>query len=92
MGLVDDAQLEGLIGKPIRLEIRGRQSGSGLQVYINKPIVKLTREESAALDKVNARLPGVIETLLPKSEAEILEAAMTSSESGEPEEYTEEFR
>jgi putative ABC transport system permease protein len=91
MGLVDDAQVEGLIGKPIRLEFRGQQSETGLQVYLSKPAAKITREERDALEKVQARLPRALETLLPKSEAEILEAAMTPVESAEPEVYTQEF-
>ncbi len=91
LGLEDDAQLQGVIGKTIRLEFRKQRSESGLSVSINKPMASLTREESAALEKVQARLPRALETLLPKSEAEILEAAMTPKEVFEPESYTEEI-
>jgi putative ABC transport system permease protein len=91
LGVEDDSQVESLIGKSVRLEFRSQRSAGGLFVSISKPAASMTREERAALDKVQARLPGVLESLLPKSEAEILEAAMTPTEVSEPDLYTEEF-
>ena len=91
LGLHDEAAVKGLIGKPIRLEFRGQKSDSGLYVYIAKPMGRVTREERAVLDKVQARLPGALEKLLKKSEAELLEAAMTPGEVADPEVYSEEF-
>jgi putative ABC transport system permease protein len=91
LGLEEDDQVEGVIGKTIRLDFRSQRSAGGLSVSINKTTANMTPEERSALDKVQARLPGMLESLLPKSEAEILEAAMTPPEVPGPDLYTEDF-
>ena len=91
LGLHDEAAVAGLIGKPLRLEFRVQRTESGLYVYINKPRAAVSPEERDALDKVQARLPGALDTLLAKSEAELLEAALTHEPASEPEVYSEEI-
>lgn len=91
LGFKDEAQVQKAIGQSIRLEFRGQTRSSGLFVNLQKSRGKLTREERDALDKVQARLPGALEKLLVKSEAELLEAALNPDDSTEPETYAEDF-
>ena len=92
LGLKDEAAVEGLVGKSLRLEFRGQRFESGFNLYIMKPRQSVSREERAALDKVMVRLPGALEKLdLTKPEVDALRAALKSEPVAEPEVYTEEF-
>ena len=92
LGLVNDADVEGLIGKPLRLEFRTQKSEPGFGLYIMRQQGTVSREERAALDKVTARLPGALEKLgLTKPEAEVLRKALQGGSTAEPEVFTEEF-
>jgi len=92
LGFRDDADLAGLVGKSIRLEFRGQAAGSGFRIYVMKPQQSVTREERAALDKVQARLPGALEKLdLTKPEADALRAALKPAPVALPETYAEDF-
>ncbi len=73
LGLVNDADIESVIGKPLRLEFRTQKSEPGLGIYVMGLRGFMSREGRAALDKVTARLPGALDKLgLTKPEAEVL--------------------
>ena len=92
LGLVNDADIEGLIGKHLRLEFRTQKSEPGFGIYITSQRGIPSREELAALDKVTARLPGALDKLgLTKPEAEVLRKALQGGSAVEPEVFTEEF-
>ena len=89
LGLVNDADVEGLIGKPLRLEFRTQKPEPGFGVYVTRPPGSVSREERAALDKVTARLPGALEKLgLTKRETEALRTALRRGPAAEPEVFT----
>lgn len=54
LGLKNDADIEGLIGKPLRLEFRTQKTEPGFGVYIVNLSRFNSREVLAALDKVTA--------------------------------------
>jgi putative ABC transport system permease protein len=57
-GVSDDAMVQDLIGKNLRLEFRLRSQGTGLSFYLWKPFgAGMTPQEAAALDKVKKQLP-----------------------------------
>ncbi|MEJ7638467.1 MAG: ABC transporter permease [Singulisphaera sp.] len=92
LGLVNDADIEGLIGKSLRLEFRTEKFGPRFGIYIMRRQGGVSREERAALDEVTARLPGALEKLgLTKPEAGVLRKALEGTSTAEPEVFTEEF-
>jgi putative ABC transport system permease protein len=92
LGLVNDADIEGVIGKPLRLEFRTEKSEPGLGIFIMGLKGMMNREGRAALDKVTARLPGALDKLgLTKPEAEVLRKALQGSSTAEPKIFTEEY-
>ena len=91
LGLVNDTDVNGLIGKPLRLEFRSipTRQGFGLYLYNRR---MMNREESAAIEKVTSRLPSALETLgLTSPEAAILRAAIAVGPPTEPKIQTEEI-
>jgi len=93
LGLVNDADVEGLIGKSMRLEFRTEKSGPRSGIYIMRRQGGASREERAALDEVTARLPASLEKLgLAKPAAELLRKALQGTATAEPDVFTEEFR
>ncbi len=77
LGLTCDAEINALIGKPLRLEFRSARPEAGFFVYLRKAGGSLTREERAALDKVTVRLPGSLAQLgLDRPEVETLQHAL----------------
>jgi putative ABC transport system permease protein len=92
LGLVNDADIDGLIGKPLRLEFRTQKSEPEFHIHIRRQQGIPSREELAALDKATARLPGALEKLgLTRPEAEALRKALRGDSAAEPEVFTEEF-
>ena len=92
LGLTTDAEIDGLVGKPLRLEFRTRKTEQGFTIFIMNRRGQVSREEVAALDKVSARLPGSLENLgLTKPEADVLRNALKAGPVVEPEVFTEEF-
>ncbi|HKI17178.1 MAG TPA: ABC transporter permease [Isosphaeraceae bacterium] len=91
LGFVNDADIEGLIGKPLRLEVRAEKTGREFGVYISRLGV-VTREERTALEKVTERLPAALEKVgLTKREAEVLRNALRGGTDGGTDVFTEEF-
>lgn len=92
LGMVDDADVDRLIGKPLRLEFRTQDSRQKLFVYLTKPAATQSRDERSALDKVAAQLPGALGKLdLTKPEAEALRDALKESPNTAAEVYAKEF-
>jgi putative ABC transport system permease protein len=92
LGLVNDADIEGLIGKPLRLEFRTHETEPAFGIYIMRQRGIASREERAALDRVTARLPGALEKLgLTKPEADVLRKAVHGGSAAEPQVFTAEF-
>ena len=92
LGLVDDADVDALIGTPLRIEFRSNKSGEGLFVTIRKQRGSVSREERAALDKVRTRLPAALDNLdLTKQETDLLHKALDENPPNPPEVYTEQF-
>jgi len=53
MGITDDADVESVVGKTLRLEVRTQPQKGGFAVYLIKPNGgETTRDEAAALDKI----------------------------------------
>jgi len=92
-GLVNDADVEGMVGKPLRLEFRSQQPETRFTVTLmNRRGGEVSREERAALDKVAGRLPKALESLgLTKPETEALRKALQEGSATKPEVFTEEF-
>lgn len=63
LGLVNDADIEGLIGKRLRLEFRTRKVKSELGANLTSLLENMSGNRNAAVDQVMARLPGVLEIL-----------------------------
>lgn len=92
LGMVDDADVERLIGRPLRLEFRTHNTRQGLVVYLTNPTANRSRDERSALDKVAAQLPGALGKLdLTKPEAEALRNALKESPNTVPRVFAEEF-
>jgi putative ABC transport system permease protein len=62
IGLIDDADLDEVIGKPLRLEIRGQEDGPSLIVWLaDRSKASGTRDEQAALHQLAWQIPGVLD-------------------------------
>jgi putative ABC transport system permease protein len=92
-GLVNDPDIDGLVGQTMRLEFRFNRPQPGFGLYIFRPTGgPVTREESALIEKIRARLPEGLEKLgLSKPEAELMRKAVEGQPTKEPETYTEDF-
>ena len=92
MGLVNDFDLQQLIGRPLRLEIRGWKAGPGFDVSIRKASPGADKEERLALEQVAAQLPAALDKLnLTDEEIEALRAAIRPGLVAEPEVCAEDF-
>jgi ABC-type lipoprotein release transport system permease subunit len=77
LGAVNDADVDGLIGKSLRIEFRTPESETGFGVYIMRRQGSVSHDELSALDKVKASLPGGLEKLgLTELEAAVLRTAL----------------
>ncbi|WZO96444.1 ABC transporter permease [Isosphaeraceae bacterium EP7] len=88
LGLTTDSDIDGLVGKKLRLEFRPQNLESGFRLVIMKS--ESGREERAALDKVVANLPGSLEKLgLSGPEVEVLRKGLGGQPA--PEVFSEEY-
>jgi putative ABC transport system permease protein len=78
LGMADDSSVNDVLGEKIRLEFHHSFPESGIGVYLVKPNGgEVTREETAALDKIRERLPKNLEKLeLEPAEADLLRNAL----------------
>ena len=59
IGLIDDADLDQVIGKPLRVEIRGQEAGPSFYVSLaDRKRVDGGRAEQGALSQLAWQLPG----------------------------------
>jgi putative ABC transport system permease protein len=86
LGVVDDKHIPNVVGRKIRLEFRDYTNPAGIQVYLAKPDGgEVTRDEAAAIEKIQTRLPEALEALeLSEQEAALLRAAVKPSKSSTP--------
>jgi putative ABC transport system permease protein len=92
-GLVNDSDIDGLVGQTMRLEFRFNRPQPGFGLYIFRPKGgPATREETALIEKIRARLPEGLEKLgLSEPEAKLMRKAVEGQPTKEPETYTEDF-
>ena len=62
IGLIDDADLDQVIGKPLRVEIRGQEAGPSLSVFLNfRSKASNSLAEQGALRQLAWQLPGAFD-------------------------------
>ncbi len=77
LGIVNDFDLQQLIGRPLRLELQGRSSSPGFSVSISRRASGGDREEHIALEQVAAQLPAALDRFdLTEEEVEALRKAI----------------
>jgi putative ABC transport system permease protein len=92
LGAVNDADVDGLIGKSLRIEFRTPESETGFGVYIMRRQGSVSHDELSALDKVKASLPGGLEKLgLTEMEVAVLRTALRGEVAAPAKLLTEEF-
>ena len=64
IGLIDDADLDQVIGKPLRVEIRGQEDGPSFNVSLaDRSKASGSRDEQAALRQLAWQIPGALDRL-----------------------------
>jgi putative ABC transport system permease protein len=64
IGLVDDADLDQVVGKPLRIEIRGQEDGPSVHVMLSdRTKASGSRDENAALSQLAWQIPGALDRL-----------------------------
>ncbi len=92
MGLLNDFDVDQIIGKPLRIDLEGRKIEPGFRLSIGKQSPVVDRDEHLALEQVAAQLPGALDRLdLTESEIEVLRKALRHAPTPEPDVYTEEY-
>jgi putative ABC transport system permease protein len=95
IGLIDDADLDQVIGKPLRVELRGREDGPSLNVSLAVGSKGATsRDAQAALRQLAWQLPGALDKLsLTEEEITALKKAIRKgSAKAEPVVVADDFR
>jgi putative ABC transport system permease protein len=92
-GVIDDDEVERALGKTMRVEVRHFGQAPGLNLYLIKPSrTPATREEKAALAKISAQLPTLLDQLdLSPIELELLRQAVGKEPKASEEVYAEEL-
>lgn len=92
-GVVDEDDVEQVLGKTVRIEVRRFGQSPGINLYLVKPSrTPATREEEAALAKISAQLPTMLDKLdLSAVERELLQQAVGGRSSSSEEVYAEEL-
>jgi putative ABC transport system permease protein len=91
-GIADEQDVESVLGRKIRLEIRRARQEPGIALYLIKADgTERTREEAVALAKVSQGLPGLLDKLgLTPEEVGLLRQGIASGPAEESE-YVEEL-
>jgi putative ABC transport system permease protein len=78
IGLIDDSDLEQVIGKPLRIEIRGQDDGPSFNVMLTDRSKAIgSPEEQAALRQLAWQIPGALDSLsLTADESAALQKAI----------------
>lgn len=92
-GVVDEEGVEQALGKTVRIEVRRFGQSPGINLYLVKPTrTPATREEEAALGRISAQLPALLDKLdLSTGERELLRQAVGNRASSSEEVYAEEL-
>jgi putative ABC transport system permease protein len=92
-GITDDAAVEGVLGKKVRLEFFSQAPGPGFSFFLQKPGGSaLNPVEAAALEKVKKQLPRAIDKFdLSVAERDALKSATAQAPPKERDVLTEEF-
>jgi putative ABC transport system permease protein len=95
IGLIDDADLDQVIGKPLRVEIRGQEDGPGFNVSLaDRSRAGGSRDEQAALRQLAWQLPGALDrfSLTAEELAALRKAIRRESAAVDPVVVTDDFR
>jgi putative ABC transport system permease protein len=82
IGLIDDADLDQVLGKPLRIEIRGQEHGPSFHVALSdRSKASGGRDEQAALHQLAWQIPGVLDrfSLTGEETASLLKAIRQES-------------
>ena len=64
IGLIDDADLDQVLGKPLRIEIRGQEDGPSFNVMLSdRSKASGSSEENSALNQLAWQIPGALDKL-----------------------------
>jgi putative ABC transport system permease protein len=94
IGLIDDADLDQVIGKPLRVESRGREDGPSFHVALTgRSRSDGGRDEQAALRQLAWQIPGALDRLsLTAEEVAALKKAMRQESTAVAPAVVEDFR
>jgi putative ABC transport system permease protein len=91
-GLIDDAAVGTVLGKKLRLEFRSAPPATGFYLQLSKPGGPLTRDETAAVDKIKQQLPAALDMLdLTVLDKDVLRQALRGEPVKGPQVHVEEF-
>ena len=95
IGLVDDADLDQVIGKPLRIEIRGQEDGPSVSVMLSdRSKASGSPEEYAVLRQLAWQIPGALDrfSLTAEESAALRKAIRRESAKVEPVVFAGDFR
>jgi putative ABC transport system permease protein len=95
IGLIDDADLEQVVGKPLRIEIRGPEEGPSFNVSLSgQSKASGSREEQAALRQLAWQIPGALGrlSLTDEESAALRKAIARESTKSDPVVVVDDFR
>jgi putative ABC transport system permease protein len=95
IGLIDDADLDQVIGKPLRVELRGQEDGPSLNVSLASGSKGAnSRDVQAALRQLAWQIPGALDRLSLTDEeiAALRKATRKGSTKGDPVVVADDFR
>jgi putative ABC transport system permease protein len=95
IGLVDDADLDQVLGKPLRIEIRGQEDGPSVSVMLSdRSKASGSPEEYAALRQLAWQIPGALDrfSLTAEESAALRKAIRRESAKVEPVVVADDFR
>jgi putative ABC transport system permease protein len=93
LGITDPAEIERVIGKPLRLEFRPQRREGGFGVYLIHPDNRQAdRDETAALEKVRQQLPDALDQFdLTAEDRAALQKRLDRKPAEEPQIVTQDF-
>jgi putative ABC transport system permease protein len=95
IGLIDDADLNQVLGKPLRIEIRGQEAGPSFNVALSgRSKASGSRDEQAALRQLAWQIPGALDgmSLTAEESAALRTAIRRESTKIDPEVVADDFR
>ncbi|MGP0067424.1 MAG: ABC transporter permease [Isosphaeraceae bacterium] len=95
IGLIDDADLDQVLGKPLRIEIRGQEDGPSFHVALTaRSKASGSRDEQAALHQLAWQIPGALDgfSLTAEERAALRKAIRQESAKVNPVVVADDFR